>query len=219
MYWCYIPYVTCQYCFEVSLLHTELMKWGWIQKLSEYVPSMKLDDYSFELHQECVNKCRTLLFTCPHVLVLLTSNSLLSMMIASLASVIQLSLTYPHVPDEAQMNNHQASYLVSIHLIFVFLWSLVKLIRSCNATYLIFYTGKSKEILENILENTGFICSNLNLHPAQPARIMTLMTLKQMLLLLLLYLQGSLASIQKKFQADPCWVMLVKEKNVSDHCF
>ena len=27
--------------------------------------------------------------------------------------------TYPHVPDEARMNNHQASYLVSIHLIFV----------------------------------------------------------------------------------------------------
>ena len=29
--------------------------------------------------------------------------------------------TYPHVPDEAQMNNHQASYLVSICLIFVFI--------------------------------------------------------------------------------------------------
>ena len=29
--------------------------------------------------------------------------------------------TYPHVPDEAQTNNHQASYLVSIHLIFVFI--------------------------------------------------------------------------------------------------
>ena len=28
--------------------------------------------------------------------------------------------TYPHVPDEAQMNN-QASYLVSICLIFVFI--------------------------------------------------------------------------------------------------
>ena len=27
--------------------------------------------------------------------------------------------TYPHVPDEAQMNNHQALYLVSICLIFV----------------------------------------------------------------------------------------------------
>ena len=62
----------------------------------------------------------TLPFTYPHILTLLTSNSLLSMMIASLASVIQLSLTYPHVPDEAQMNNHQASYLASIHLIFVF---------------------------------------------------------------------------------------------------
>ena len=62
----------------------------------------------------------TLPFTYPHILTLLTSNSLLSMMTASLASVIQLSLTYPHVPDEAQMNNHQASYLVSIRLIFVF---------------------------------------------------------------------------------------------------
>ena len=29
--------------------------------------------------------------------------------------------TYPHVPDEAQMNNHQASYLVNICLIFVFI--------------------------------------------------------------------------------------------------
>ena len=65
--------------------------------------------------------CGTLPFTYPHVLTLLTSNSLLSMMIALLASVIQLSLTYPHIPDEALMNNHQASYLASIHLIFVFL--------------------------------------------------------------------------------------------------
>ena len=63
----------------------------------------------------------TLPFTYPHILTLLTSNSLLSLMIASLASVIQLSLTYSHVPDEAKMkNNHQASYFVSIHLIFVF---------------------------------------------------------------------------------------------------
>ena len=29
--------------------------------------------------------------------------------------------TYPHVTDEARMNNHQASYLVSIRLIFVFI--------------------------------------------------------------------------------------------------
>ena len=29
--------------------------------------------------------------------------------------------TYAHVPDEAQMNNHQASYLVSIRLIFIFI--------------------------------------------------------------------------------------------------
>ena len=30
-------------------------------------------------------------------------------------------VTYPCVPHEAQMNNHQASYLISIHLIFVFI--------------------------------------------------------------------------------------------------
>ena len=29
--------------------------------------------------------------------------------------------TYPHVPNEAQMNNHRASYLVSIRSIFVFI--------------------------------------------------------------------------------------------------
>ena len=29
--------------------------------------------------------------------------------------------TYPHIPDEAQMNNHQDSCLVSIRLIFVFI--------------------------------------------------------------------------------------------------
>ena len=61
----------------------------------------------------------TIPFTYPHILTLLTSNSLLSMT-ASLPSVLQLSLTYPHLPDEAQMNNHQASYLVCIHIIFVF---------------------------------------------------------------------------------------------------
>ena len=62
----------------------------------------------------------TLPFTYPHIVKLMTSNSLLSMMIALLASIIQLSLTYPHIPDEVQTNNHQASYLVSIRLIFVF---------------------------------------------------------------------------------------------------
>ena len=59
-------------------------------------------------------------FTYPHILTLLTSNSLLSMMIASLASVIQLPLTYPDVPDKFQTNNYQALYLVSNHFIFVF---------------------------------------------------------------------------------------------------
>ena len=59
-------------------------------------------------------------FTYLHVWTLLTNSSLLSMMKASPVSVIGLSLTYPPVPDKAQMNNHQASYLVSIRLIFAF---------------------------------------------------------------------------------------------------
>ena len=37
----------------------ELMKREGMQKLSEYLPSMKLDDYTFELRQECVDKCHT----------------------------------------------------------------------------------------------------------------------------------------------------------------
>ena len=66
-------------------------------------PSMKLYDYSFELHQEHVDNCRTwqlstlafgtLPFIDPHVLALLTSNSLLSMMIVSLTQVTQLFLS------------------------------------------------------------------------------------------------------------------------------
>ena len=59
-------------------------------------------------------------FTYPHVWTLLASNSILSMMKASLTSIIRLSLTYPHIPDKVQMNNHQALFVVSIRLIFAF---------------------------------------------------------------------------------------------------
>ena len=62
----------------------------------------------------------TLPLTYPQILTQLTSNSLLSMVIALLASVTQLSITYPHVSDEVQTNNHQASYWVSIQVIFEF---------------------------------------------------------------------------------------------------
>ena len=65
--------------------------------------------------------CVTLSFTYPHGLAVLASNSLLSMRIAS------FSLTYPHVPDKARMNHHQAPYLVSIRLIFVFFTSVTKI--------------------------------------------------------------------------------------------
>ena len=60
------------------------------------------------------------LFTYPHVLTLLTNISVLNIIKVPLASVIRLSLNYPHDPDKARMNNHQALYLVSIRLIFVF---------------------------------------------------------------------------------------------------
>ena len=69
-------------------------------------------------HVLCFTFCVTLPLY-PQVLTLLTSNSLLGMMIASLASVIPLSLTYTYAPDETQINNRQASYLVNIRLIFV----------------------------------------------------------------------------------------------------
>ena len=59
-------------------------------------------------------------FNFPQV-IMLTSNSLLSMRNFSLAMVIWLSLTYPHVSDKARTNNHKASYLVNIYLIFVIL--------------------------------------------------------------------------------------------------
>ena len=104
----------------------ELMKREWIQKLSKYLPqvwSLMIIHLSFIRNMwisATPSATVTLLFTYLHTLTLLTSNSLLSRMIALPASVIQLSLTYPHVPDEVQMNNHQASYLVSICLIFVF---------------------------------------------------------------------------------------------------
>ena len=58
--------------------------------------------------------CVTLPFTYPQVLTLLASNSFLSMRIAS------FSVTYPHTPDKAQINHHQASYLVRTPLIFLF---------------------------------------------------------------------------------------------------
>ena len=60
------------------------------------------------------------------------------MTIASLASVIQLSLTYPHVPDEARMNNHQALYLVSISLILVFQCILNLIYNDLQQTWLKF---------------------------------------------------------------------------------
>ena len=54
----------------------------------------------------------------------------------------------------------------------VFLWSLVLLLRSYNATYFhVFHAGKSRKILENILENTGMSCSNLDAHPGVQCRL------------------------------------------------
>ena len=116
--------VTYQQCFEVLLFHMELTKREWIQTLSEYLPYMKLDSYSFELVRDvwisATPRVTSHPFIYPRVWTVLASNSLLSMMKASLASIIRLSLTYPHIPDKVQMNNHQALYLVSICLIFAF---------------------------------------------------------------------------------------------------
>ena len=96
---------------------------------------MKLDGYSFQLCQELVDNCYSglfpTLFTYSHVWTLLINNPILSMMKTSLVLVIQLFLTYLHAPDKARMNKHQASYLVSICLIFVFLPKRYKVITAC----------------------------------------------------------------------------------------
>ena len=95
-----------------------------MQKLSEYLPSMELDGYSCRLCQERVDKCHTQgffhPFTYSHLWALMISNSLLSMMKASLALVTDCFSHLSNVPDKARMNNHRASYLVSIRLILAF---------------------------------------------------------------------------------------------------
>ena len=50
----------------------------------------------------------------------------------------------------------------------VFLWYLVLLLRSYSATLFLFFILENlKKILENILENTGISCSNLDGHPVK----------------------------------------------------
>ena len=87
---------------------------------------MKLDDYSFELRQERVEKWETV--GKPKQV---RQSSYLEV---SYLSVVSERVdkwrggwhktrcgTYLHVPDETWMNNNQASYLVSVRLIFVFI--------------------------------------------------------------------------------------------------
>ena len=132
---------------QVSLLHTELAKRECTQKLSKYLPRWS----SMVIHSSFVRnmwisalpRVSSHPFTYPHVWTLLISNSLLSMMEALLALVIKLSLTYPHVPDNARINNHQASYLVCIWLIFDFLFNL-KIILEVDLQYLYIYFETQK---------------------------------------------------------------------------
>lgn len=75
-----------------------------------------------------MDKCPTqdttpILFTYPHISILLTGNLILSMMFSNFALIIELSLTYPHVPDKAQTNMHQILYMVSIRLILFITWN------------------------------------------------------------------------------------------------
>ena len=89
--------------------------------------------------------CVTLAFTYPHVLAILTSNSFLSMMI-----------TYSHVPDEARMNNQEASYLVSIHLIFVFLKRKKKLFPIPQSFQKCFWVHEINLSFKNDFQNSKF---------------------------------------------------------------
>ena len=68
------------------------------------------------------------------------------------ALVIWLSHTYSHVPDEALMNNHQASYFVSICLIYVFsvnIWMGTVLFNLYNSIFLIH---------TNAIQKLGIFC-------------------------------------------------------------
>lgn len=60
------------------------------------------------------------LFTYPYILILLTINLLFSTF-SDFVSIIPLSVTYLHVPDEAQMNMHQSFVLVKYSLKFFFI--------------------------------------------------------------------------------------------------
>ena len=68
---------------------------------------MKLDDYSFELHQEPVDKCHTQCLCHPHFH-LSTRSDTTDKLIASYPTV---SLTYPHVPDET-WNENSSSFIL-----------------------------------------------------------------------------------------------------------
>ena len=92
----------------------------------KYLPSMKLDGYSFKLCQERVDKCHTQgFFPLFHLSTpLYTTDKWLTLKYDESLTCLgcpTVSLTYPHIPDKARMNNHQASYLVSICLIFSFI--------------------------------------------------------------------------------------------------
>ena len=105
-----------------SLTFTHGTEKARIKAKKKWIISMKVGGYSFEFCQERVDKCHTQGYFPPfHLsiqLTLQTSNSLLSMIKASLTSDLPdltwSYLAYPHVPDKTWMNNHQASYLVSI---------------------------------------------------------------------------------------------------------
>ena len=60
---------------------------------------------------------------------MLTSNLLWSMVFSDFVSIIQLSLHYSHISDEARMNMHQASYLLNICLIWLSAINMAKFFR------------------------------------------------------------------------------------------
>ena len=100
-----------------SHVSTHMMKQEWIQKLSEYWPNMKL-----------LNKCHTKCLCHPPFH--LSTHSPYWQVTPKYEDCLVL-LTYPHIPDEARMSNHQASCLVSICLVFVFYTSLPKIMIIC----------------------------------------------------------------------------------------
>ena len=91
-----------------------------IGKLSKYLPRVKLDTCSIGVHQEIADKLSRQNRQKSHIKATYLSSLLIC--VAKWKGWLPFigRGTYPHVPYKARMNMHQASYLKSIYLVWLF---------------------------------------------------------------------------------------------------